>query len=159
MEMMINLAYKKAWSFHYTTGVEWEELFGEALVALAAAMPTHDPSKSKLTTWATRHIDLALIAFCQKQRCQHTRHTSASVESASTSANLFHNTSFKERMAQLSHEAKDVASLVLSSPTEFISLPPKLARGKIQRYLHSIGWPHSQIWEVFHELKTALREI
>ena len=58
----IALIRKIAWSYHQTTGIEYEELFSEACLGYCEALHLWDPSRNvKLTTyaWHTMHRQLA----------------------------------------------------------------------------------------------------
>lgn len=58
-----------AWSFHYTTGIEWEELFCEAALAYYEARADFDPNAgTKLSTYAYGRVKNHLIDFCKKEQ-------------------------------------------------------------------------------------------
>jgi RNA polymerase sigma factor (sigma-70 family) len=64
----LNLIKSVAWSFHQTTGVRMDELISEATLAYLEACRTHDPEKSKVTTWAYYHMRSRLIDFIKKEK-------------------------------------------------------------------------------------------
>ena len=45
-----------------------DELFSEATLAYVEACQSHDPQKSKLTTWAYHHMRSRLIKFCKQEK-------------------------------------------------------------------------------------------
>lgn len=70
-----------AWSFHYTTGIEWDELFCEAALAYYEARADFDPNNgAKLSTYAYGRVKNHLIDFCRKeQQSQYTSLDSVAV--------------------------------------------------------------------------------
>lgn len=66
MTKHINLIRKMAWLWHQTTGVNWDDLFSEALLAYALAAQGHDPYKeASVSTFAYKRIEYRLINFCK----------------------------------------------------------------------------------------------
>jgi hypothetical protein len=46
----INLIRKIAWSFHHTTGLDWDDLFQEAALAYLEGFKSYNPNKGALST-------------------------------------------------------------------------------------------------------------
>ena len=47
----LNLIRKIAWSFHKTTGLDWDELFQEATLSYLKALKTYDKKRGAITTY------------------------------------------------------------------------------------------------------------
>lgn len=62
----LNLIRKIAWSFFYTTGLEYEDLFSEACLAYCECVKKYDKNKSKITTFAHIHIRNHLINYINR---------------------------------------------------------------------------------------------
>lgn len=150
------LLHKFAWSYKNTTGIEEEELFSEACVAYMTAIMTYDATKeAKLSTWisycvknrlnsfvATFHSDKAFTLFDEEKW-----------ESFPANDKFDAIFSFSDIYQQLSPKAKFVCDLVINKQETLDGIPPKLARGEIQRQLRQLGWVWSDIWGTFTELK------
>lgn len=66
MIIQTDLINERAWSFHYTTGIEFDELQSQATLAYLEACKLYDSNKgAKLTTFAYRAITNNLITFCK----------------------------------------------------------------------------------------------
>lgn len=66
MEIQINLINERAWSFHNTTGIDFDELQAQATLAYLEAISAFDNNKRvKLTTFAYEVITNNLISFCK----------------------------------------------------------------------------------------------
>jgi len=65
----INLLRKIAWSFHQSTGLDWDDLFQEAYIAYDKALRTYDPTRGKITThvWYCVHSHLKNYLKEEKQ--------------------------------------------------------------------------------------------
>lgn len=61
-----NILRKLAWSFHYTTGLEWEELYGEACLAYVQAMRDYDTERAAVSTWLYCVVRNHLIRYAKK---------------------------------------------------------------------------------------------
>ena len=65
----LNLIRSIAWSFHWTTGLDYKELFGEASLAYYEAMQMYNADKGvKPITYAHNVMRYHLINFCKKEK-------------------------------------------------------------------------------------------
>lgn len=64
----INLIRKVAWSFHETTGLDWDDLFQEAALAYLEAMKTYDSRKGKVSTYAWNCIVSRLRNYLREEK-------------------------------------------------------------------------------------------
>lgn len=146
----INLIRKAAWSFHATTGLEFNELLGEATIAYYEAKATHNPKKSKLTTWAYRHIQNHLKNFSKRQIMY--------VQDAYIPERSVHQppTPFFEIAELFSDSGLAIVNRVLDNPHNYLSMSAKSARGTIVKELRQEGWSWSQIWNAMGDVKNVL---
>ena len=63
----MNFIRKIAWSFHKTTGLEWEDLFQEAAIAYIQSIKTYSKSKGSLTTYAYKAASNRLKDYSRKE--------------------------------------------------------------------------------------------
>ena len=63
----INLIRKIAWSFHFTTGLEWDDLFQEAALAYLVALKYYDPDRGALSTHMWCSITSHIKNYLKKQ--------------------------------------------------------------------------------------------
>jgi len=64
----INLIRKLAWSFHHSTGLDWDDLFQEAALAYLEGMNTYDPDKGALSTHMWHVITSRLKNYVKQER-------------------------------------------------------------------------------------------
>ena len=67
MNKHVNLIRKIAWSFHRSTGLEWDDLFQEAAVAYYESLESYDESRGKITTHAWNCISNRLKNYLKEQ--------------------------------------------------------------------------------------------
>ncbi len=152
----INLVRKVAWSFHKTTGVEWEELFSEACLAFVLSLRSYNPKKGKLSTHIQTCVTNQLINFTKQY---HNIIPSSDLLDEDTfycQENVTI-TPFFETLSSLSEEAQYVCNMILSSPEEFLEESKKLARRHIIDKLRKKGWSWPKIWRCFREIKATLK--
>ena len=65
----INLIRKIAWSFHNSTGIDWDDLFQEAAYHYLRALKSYDPSKKvSLSTYVWNFVKNELILYIRKEK-------------------------------------------------------------------------------------------
>ena len=64
----IDLIRKVAWSFHNTTGLDWDDLFQEAAYAYCVGLQSYDPNKGKITTHVWHCITNHLRNYIKEQQ-------------------------------------------------------------------------------------------
>jgi DNA-directed RNA polymerase specialized sigma subunit len=146
----INLICKVARNFENTTGIEYQELFGEACLGYSEALRTYDSSKgTKLSTWAWRIMNNQLIDFSKyysKLVVDDSIHVDGLI-----SPPIKNFTDFYEK---LSPECKELAKIILANADK---IPPKKARGVVVQILRDYGWSWPMIWNSIRNLKLALK--
>ena len=146
----INLIRKIAWSFHNSTGEEWDDLFQEASLAYCEALETYDPKKGKITTYMWWCITSHLKNYLKLQNKQ-TEHTCSEEEIV-----IHPSASFKISFENLSKDAQQMAEMVLNEPGKFLSETPQCARKKIaQTAYKEKGWSWNKIRTAVQDLRLA----
>lgn len=149
----IDLIRKIAWSFHNSTGMEWDELMSEASLAYMEALQSYDPTKATLSTWVYICVRNRLRSFVAQRP-----DLIELPEGPYTAACPHTSLEFKELVMSLSEDAKIICRTIFEFPKEFLQLPPKLTRGNLFRALRKEGWKAPRIWKSFHEIRQALTE-
>jgi len=170
MELELNLARKLAWSFHQSTGIEYEELLGEAIGHYIEAVHKYNPdlsTKTKLTTWATSVMRNRLIRISSKPASYGTQglseHEQELLEPKAQVGSpeyIFRAMEFKELLANLSKDAQDICLMIFGSPEEFLTYSSRKSRMSVKHKLQEMGkkWEF-EIREPFAEIKEALKEL
>ena len=159
VEKNLNLIKKLAWSFSYSTGKDYEELYGEALMAYIDAEKKYDPTKStiSLNSFAWGIMRNRLIDYCTKKDeviYEHQMpHECMIPEPAYNPTALF------ELIDSLSPTSKVIADMVLNNKDEFIGYSVKECRNKIREMLRQSGWSWSMVWDGIRNIKSDLKEL
>ena len=144
----LNLIRKIAWSFHSTTGLDWDDLFQEAALAYFEALNQYDPSRGKITTFMWYTITNHLKNYLKKQQKWNGNIVSIDeVKNQSTVDNLL--------FESLSRDAGQIAKVVLSSPKTFTGMPTDIARRHVTRVMIRRGWSWRRVWCGIRDLKLA----
>jgi len=159
LETNIGLIRKIAWSFHNSTGEDWNDLFQEASLAYCEALQKYNPKKGKITTYMWWCISSHLVNYLHLQYRQNGHieciEDLRAVDRPVESVSLF---------GSLSKEAKEIANMVLSSPEALDGLSPQLIKNNIIRILlkqkrwsrFTKKWATFKIKARFRELKIAV---
>jgi len=150
----INQAHSLAWSFCRTTGIDFEELKSEALLALCIAVDNYDPSRGKLSTCVHHYVTRALCDFAQTHKennvCEEYEEIAKSINTENTAI-------FRHLISNLGEEAKMVADIIFSGPAEIMRIAADTSyysiKGKIKEFLASKGIKKIRIDEAFEELR------
>lgn len=149
-----NMVWKYVHSFHSTTGIDREELFGEATVAYYEALLTYDFTKGSVITWVYRHIHNHLVNFCKKQHRHSLHHipmTDDDVYSGNTEQ--CHGENILNRF---SGQCLELICILYCEDID-VNKPPKLVRGALVRKLKEKGWKHIDIWNTMSEVKAIVK--
>ena len=149
----INQAHSLAWSFCRTTGIDFEELKSEALLALCIAVDNYDPSRGKLSTCVHHYVTRALCDFVKDQRenvCEEYEEMAKSINTENTAV-------FRHLMNNLGEEARLIADIIFSGPAEIMGIAADTSyysiKGKIKEFLVGKGIKKCRIDEAFEELR------
>lgn len=150
-----NLIHSIAWSFHKSSGVEFDELFSEGVHAYCEAKLRWDSNRStKFTTWAFLCITNALINYVKLEKRQ------VLVDMEYAFSGMYSNpTTWFEFLDALPRECQQLAKIVLEEKEELAGLPGKFARGELSRILRKRGWSWNQIWDGFRLMSNVLASI
>jgi RNA polymerase sigma factor (sigma-70 family) len=155
MEKYLNLIRKIAWSFHKSTGIDWDDLFSEAVDCYFKALEHYDPKKSAITTFMYQYITNGLINYVNKQKEINEPLTSIDVEDFYYLP--FHNpTPFWE---SLTKDAQRIAELIYKYSQYFVCLDSEQAEQRvIQIMTHSkLGWSKERTLAGLKDLKQACK--
>ena len=157
-EKIINkLAGKYKWS-----GIAFEDLQAEGWKLAMEAMQKYDSAKgASPTSWQWTYIERGLKEFIKNEYAWRNHHLHSSEDSETEWVDSFHSDDqgifVFEITSSLSSEAKQICSAIFNAPAEYMSLMPKMARGKLVKKFRGEGWSWPTIWKVFNEIKTALQ--
>jgi RNA polymerase sigma factor (sigma-70 family) len=149
----INLVRQIAWSFHRTTGLEWDDLFQEAVLGYLEALKNYDPKKGKLTTYAWYCINSRLKNYIRLELKY--SDPIISIENAGVHKLPAPNHSLLD---QISQEGQKVVDIILSCPEEFDGESPKNAKIKAAKKLRDTDVTWVKIWIGIRDLKLAFSD-
>ena len=143
----LGLIQKIAWSFHLTTGLDFEELVSEGIVAYATGMEDYDPKKGALTTFMWHHISNKLKEYVKKEKkFAEGRVSIEDIDIPSDSTPLFE---------RLTPEAQEIARIVLSQSRHCVVAPRESVYSSISHILHGMGWQDRKIDKGFYDIQIA----
>lgn len=142
----IDLIRKIAWSFHHSTGLEWEDLFQEAAYAYCESIQTHQPDKGKVTTHIWHCVTNHLKNYIKAQR---------GPEYIPLDALRYSTTSPSYFFESLSEDAYHIAKMILRASKKFVVLDLKQVEERLIVLLHQQGWSAKRIATALVELENA----
>jgi RNA polymerase sigma factor (sigma-70 family) len=145
----INLIRKIAWSFHHTTGIEFDELFSEACLAYCESLKKYDNKRGKMTTYAYMYIQNHLKNYLKKnQRQIHV----VSFEDIQYDKHI----NYHQLIDQMSQEAIQI-STILTHYSKYFACPSQIdSRKRIIKMMLQRGWSLEKIWIGFNDIRLAL---
>lgn len=146
----INFIRKIAWSFHRSTGLDWDDLFQEAALAYYKALDTYDPSRGKITTYMWWVIISHLKNYLQEQ--SKWNGNILSVDEVDIDKPVEHTPMFEK----LTNDAQQIANVVLQSPRTFAHMQPVKAHQRIAQKMIQRGWRWGRVWRAMRDLKLAM---
>jgi hypothetical protein len=157
-EAHLLLIKKLAWSFHRTTGIEWNELFAQASLLYWMARLEYNSKKNKgakKTTFIYKFIQNELIHFLRKEKRYEQNHIQDDTIDIS-----FYQTPFFELFDALSPDSQSIVEMILNDPTEYAKLPGKMARGLVVKNLKKTkDWSYSRCWESLASIRLELMKL
>ncbi len=148
----INLIRKIAWSFHKTTGLDWDDLFQEAALAYCRAMKTYDPKRGAISTYMWWSITSHLKNYL-RQELNHSKQLT-NIEEVPLFELPKTTNPFNDR---ISREALLIASVILNRPRKYDSISPKQTKHRVTRILQRRGISLQMIWIGMKDLKLAFK--
>ena len=151
----LNLIRKIAWSFHQTTGFDFQELFAEASLAYCellkdACQPTQN-NEAKFSYRAWIRMENQLINYTKLERIQNSM-----IAIKESQASCFQISPFSDFWEDLSPECQLIAQTTFQIVEESVDIKPKMVRGQVFRKLRDDGWTWERIWDGFREMKNTL---
>ena len=146
----INLIRKIAWSFHKTTGVDFQELVSEGITCYYESLQTYRPDKGLCkSTYIYHCVTKNLINFCKSEQ----RYVLDCFINPVTNP-----TPFFELADEFSGDTKFILNLIMDYKQDFAGIPGKTARGRLVKSLRHQGWTWSRIWDGIRNFKSTLNE-
>ena len=135
----LKMIKKIAYSFHVSTGIEFEDLYQQACLIWLDTISTWNPAKSKVTTYMWNVLVNSLTSYIQKidkYRKPLNEYDSAKMDEAVYQSYYFE---------KLSMEALAIVDLVTFNPSDFLFISKPQAINKIENKMSKSGWNASQI--------------
>lgn len=151
MEEYTKLIYKLAWSFHRSTGIEFEELVSQATLLAVEAKHNYDPSRSAFSTFMYTAVRNGLITFVKSEK-----QGNVSIEDIAESFDSGTPTSSIDFMIELEGLPKRTrlfAKEILRHRNKFLK---KTTISNVVTHFRSIGWKYQDIWNSIKEIKAFI---
>ena len=132
MDKHINLLRKLAWSFHDSTGIEWDDLFQEAALAYLESLENYDPEKGQISTYLWHCVSSRLKDYTFKER----KWQNPLCDLSEAKGKVVSYTSFWDYIPE---ELKEVVELIIKQPEVFDQLEPVDARRMVRALLFKEG--------------------
>ena len=153
----VGLIRKIAWSFHQTTGVDFEDLFSEASYLYCKALKEYDPSRGSITSYYAYYIHHRLINYLKQQegfKCKKYNDELGFIDDIEIEDHPTHEAvPFWE---SLSKEAQQIADIIFTAPKPFMELDREEAEERVTNILTRKGWSTQKIKTGLNDLKLAL---
>jgi len=147
----INIVADIAWSFHYTTGLPFDELFAEGCLHYWEAIFTYDRCHGeKFTTYVHKIVELRLIDYSKEEDKYKQLFSHSAADKGYTPVH--------EYWEWFKPDIQTIVDIVRNSNGEISGVPPKMARGVIRRELREQGWSWPRIWNAIRETKQMVYE-
>jgi len=138
-----NLIRKIAWSFHHTTGHDYDELYAEASLAYCEAMDDWCPDRgTKFTTYAYTRMRYALSGYVRGLQ------KPMDFEMPEIGS---YNTPFWEIEETLSESAQIIVDHIFSNPHAYLQERGQARRAKLRRVV--VGSGAMKDWQFFQACK------
>ncbi len=145
-----------AWSFHFTTGISFEDLYSECCLLYCKGMRFYNVKdrRAKRTTFLYKYITYELIFFVRSEQYQ---------------KNIIWELEFRKQEYQRAPhyeffgndfppDVQTISNYIRRTNGEVSNVAPKIARGIIFRHLLKMGWTHSRAWGAIQETKKIVMQ-
>lgn len=160
----MDLIHSFAWRFHKNTGVNFDDLLGEAMLAYCEALEAYDASRGvKATTYACSWMRNHLIIFCEREHRIQSRLTWIGdwPEALEPRLELQEEDPLEERMKEWPDRCRTVARMVLENPERYLNRTPSIKRTRTRRLLRTRllnslcpkGWTDEDLDQAIENLK------
>lgn len=154
------MLHKLAWNFHTTTGLESEDLFGEACLAFVKAYRSFDQEKGDLAprVWVCVSNHLCSYVRHQKTLPKPTFYLDEDLfdiadpkDEVETTENL------SAILSKMARDAVHIVRLIESSPLELAEFSRVAYRRSLVERLREEGWSWRRIKSAMNGVRDALR--
>jgi len=153
----VNLIRKRAWHYARKYRFDVEELISEGSSLFMKAVQRYEKRENtKFTSFFWRVLDNGMKDYIKR--------TPQVIEFKERGVldphfNPTEHLMFREKVRQLSHEARHVAMIFLEGPAEALGLignePPRIVRGLVTRYLAKQGVGKNRAYRILKELRQS----
>jgi len=142
---LISKKVKEAW---LRSGLEIEDLYGEAHVLFCQAYNNFDPAKGAFSTLLWQYLSLGLSTSIMKEKKHPVYEEVESVQAKD------HSYSWSDFLHSLSQESKNLVSVIYKTPQ---AIGEKLNKQTVKLFLQKEGYSYRKIDKIFGEIKTNIR--
>lgn len=149
--------------FHQRFGGDWQEICGQAQLHFARACHSHNPGKSRLTTWVQTKVWYGLAEDRRNELRKLGNHKQVPYQLEALPARPMNR--LGEILEELSTDARAVVELTLGDALDslarergFLDQPKPISlRNRLVELLLEAGWSASRILKTFHEIREVLQ--
>ncbi len=162
-----NLIFDTVWKFQKQYGGDFDEMVAEANLIYMKCFISHNPNKSRFSTWLRFHLWKGLIDFKRFIR-EENKYVRIERFEEIENFHLYPAPSYIplwDLVSELSNDAKTIVSLILEPPgiMQSAALRKGTAPCNIKRALqihlsYILGWSANQIKDSFQEITTVLND-
>jgi len=155
-QVQMNLIRRLAWSF-MKTGLDIDDLIGEASLAYSIALNKFDPDNgAKFTTYAYWVIKNHLINYISRKK------STVGFGQPDIPEPVNENTTLEtleliDLIESLKPKAKEICKVILENPDMFSTTTKQGMRMKVVNYLREQGWGWHDIRRSFGQIRWALQ--
>jgi DNA-directed RNA polymerase specialized sigma24 family protein len=145
-----------------------EDVYGQACFLFMQATTTYRPGRGAFGTWLYTCIKNGLATWgikmdVPRQLPADWRPGLVATNDPVTTLTPDRQLMFKDWLANLSEECREVALIILSGPAEVLEIGTggcrKITARMIKTYLRGRGWTYPRIWQTMRELKQQVQNI
>ena len=140
----LQLMRKVAWSFHITTGEDWNDLFQEAFLGYIEALKKYNPKKGKFSSFLWIVISDRLKKFLRQERESSGKFLKELDDYDSQTLGI--------TITQSSIEYQEMIRIIEHNIKTLTGLPKKEIKKKIYEIMLKHGWSFDKTEEVLQEL-------
>ena len=146
----INLIRKIAWSYHGTTGIDWEELFSVASLAYSESLKTWDTTKGSISTHLWYNVHSRLLDHLKAMKAN--KKAMLAIEYIDEyDMNLPEiSTNFFE---SLTKDAEELARVVVRCANRFAAMTSDEAESRLYSVMRNRGWSTIKTRRAINDLK------
>lgn len=131
-----------------------EEVYGQACYLFMQTVTAHDLNKGKLGTYLYARVRNGLVDWGHKMDLPPDPETIPEQATTQTPDKAL---MFKDWLASLSEECREVVAIILNGPAEVLEIGTggcrKITAEMIKTYLRNKGYSYSKVWKTIRELK------